>query len=314
VANALIADIIPPQILAQQIGAIYADYLVLANTGAVMVDPPGIDMSAGKKLTVPRWKRLDDFEAMSETGAFTRSKIQATVEEGYVVRRGKSFGVKDTATLVSKADPAQGIREQLARKFAETIDSSLVSVLKGAIPAANRKTVGVATGALKTIEYSHIVRAAFVLGDNAGKIKAVAMHSAVLADAIEKNLVTQEGSGEDTRYFIMGKPIFVSDRCPVDTSGANPLYTTFLLGTEAMYLIYQQTPEIEYDRDIEAKTDIIVPAVHFLPHLIGTNFTATPANDVGPTEAELATTGNWALAVEQTKSVRAVALVTNATA
>lgn len=319
-ATALIADIIDPEILGSQVNALFPTMMVINGTDAVMKDVDLGQHEGGTRVKIPRWKRIDDFEEMSESAAFNRSKITSASEYGYVVRRGKSYVVKDTASLVSKADPAAAIKLQLSEKAARQADKSLVSVLKGAIPAGNTLNVAVATGTAVPITDTQIIDASLKLGDNFDKLTLIVMHSLMFGKLLKDHIATYDESdvviGDEVRRMriplVLGKRVLISDDCPVDTTTANYFkYTTFILGPEALYFAPQRDFQVEFDRDIEAKEDIIVPDMHYIPHLVGVSYTGDPANDVGPTEAELATAGNWTLAVEDTKVVRAVKLVTN---
>lgn len=308
-ASTRIQHVINPERLAQQISALWPDKLVLGGSGAVLVDDDFLrDIEGGgTQVKIPRWKRLASFDNVVETAAFTRANLTSDAEYGYVCRKGKSYGVFDTAALTSLADPAAEIKEQLAQLIARAIDASLVSVLKGAVPSGNTHDPGVVTtGAGLTLQYEHIVDASVKLGDNADMITVIVMHSKVYGDALKANLV----SFIDGAPYIMGKRIMVSDGTP-KTADATPVYSCYLLGPQALYLKHQQMPLVEFDRDIEALCDIVAASVHFVPHLLGMSFSGTPAADVGPTDAELADTGNYTLKAQDTKSVRAVTLKIN---
>lgn len=308
-AATTIANIINPEVLSEQISALFPEKMVLANTGAVLVDPAGLSgiQSGGDRVKIPRWKRVADFGNPTEGSAFTRNNITTDAEYAFVVRKGASYGVVDTAALVSQADPADEIRMQLAEKTARAIDASLVKTLSGAIPSANTHDPGVQTsGTGLTIQYNHVIDAAVKLGDNMDELQVIIMHSKPYSDALKANLITFV-NGEP---FMLGKRVFVSDGCPV-SADTTKVYTNFLLGPQALYLAYQRNLLVEFDRDIEALIDIIAASVHYVPHLLGMSFTGTPAAATGPTDTELSTTGNWTLKAQEAKSVRAVILKTN---
>jgi len=61
----------------------------------------------------------------------------------------------------------------------------------------------------------------------------------------------------------------VSDLVTSGTQSGSSLYDTYIVGKGALALFYQRQVEVEFDRDILLKADIISADVHFAPHLYG---------------------------------------------
>lgn len=314
-----LADIIKPQILGKQLAGEFPRMLALANSGAVYTDPSPLIANGGTQLTIPRWKVIGKL-ANFTGAAISLGKIQQVPEYGIVARRAGGQAVEDVAALVSRDDPSAEIRSQLAPRLADSIDDAGVAVLSGAIPAANRTVKGVSSGTKVGLNGSVMAEALTKLGDQAGKLKVIVMHSAVFNDLLAQSLITFVANPQvagkiyesgDIPYYL-GKRVIVSDLCPFDATVADHvLYTSFMLGANAMYLGYQRMVNVETDRDITTKLDIVTYDQHFVMHLIGASFTGTPAAAYGPSDAELATTGNWTMVAESAKSVLAAAIVTN---
>ncbi len=317
-ASTRLSDIVDPQILADQVSALFPDRLQLENCGAVLVETNGDIGAGGTRITIPRWKRGGDMVPLSDSSGLSIEKVDTVSEQGVVVRRGKAFGVHDFARLVSLDDPQTEIARQVAAIFARHLDSTLVSVLEGAIPSANTKSVAVTSGSPIRIGKNAVLDAMFTLGDNESELSAVVIHSKVFKDAYDQGLVLYTDVPADSvspgyrmgvRPTLFGRPVYVSDRVPVDTTTTDYFkYTTYFLGQRALYLGYQRELTLETDRDVLTKEDIISFDAHFVPHLFGVGWDSSTNN---PANSDLATGGNWVLKVEDTKSVKAVALVTN---
>lgn len=316
-ASTQIADIIDPEILTRQVAARFPDRIRLAEAGAVTMNSQiaGIQRG-GTMVKIPRWNRIGDFERKAEGAAFAVQKIDAVEELGVVVRRGAAYGVEDTASLVSLADPTAEIARQVAEKAAREVHDALIRVLVGAIPAANTVAAAVPGGAKVTITADLVRQALLALGDRFEELAAVVMHSHVFFDAHKAGLISY---GEDEqpgdlnlrrgqRPMLFGRPVFVSDKVSLDTNGDNHVYDTYFLGHGALLLAYQRELLVEVDRDILVKEDVISADVHYVPHLPGIGWNVATTN---PTNAQLADPLNWALKVQEAKSVNAVRLSTN---
>jgi len=100
-----ISDIVNPEVLGEQTSAKFPDYLVLANTNLVAINtefPLGVP---GTTITMPMWKRISGFSALTEGTPMTTSKIGTAKEQAVVQRAGNGYEVYDTAQLVSMSDP-----------------------------------------------------------------------------------------------------------------------------------------------------------------------------------------------------------------
>ncbi|MCW5829043.1 MAG: hypothetical protein KIT79_06980 [Deltaproteobacteria bacterium] len=317
-ASTKLSDIVDPQVLADQVSALFPGRIQLEACGAVLAETNGDIASGGTRITIPRWKRGGDMEPLSDSAPLGIEKVDSVTEQGVVVRRGKAFGVHDFARLVSLDDPQTEIARQIAAIFARHLDSTLIHVLEGAIPPANRRNVAVTSGSAMRIGKSSVLDAMFALGDNESDLTAAVMHSKVFKDAYDQGLIVYSDVPADAvnpgvrsglKATIFGRPVYVSDRVPVDTTVPDYFaYTTFFLGSRALYLGYQRELTIETDRDVLTKEDIISFDAHFVPHLFGVGWTDAANN---PGNDALADPDNWDLKAEDARSVRAVAMVTN---
>lgn len=268
-----IANIINPEVLADQISAKFPDKLVLGNSSLVDLDGAFPMGSPGTTLTIPFWKRIAAFGDIVENTPLVPGNIEADTEKAVVVRGGVAFQVLDTASLVSKADPMTEIADQLARRAAEYVDAKLVTLME--------LTPNAVDGTAAIINQNSVLGAMITtLGDNYQDMLAggmIFMHSKVFYDLITTGAIqNQYQSGMDTLRTgwmptISGLPIVLTDRvATVASSTVLPkTYSTYIVGRKALALFYQRQVLVEFDRDILNFADIISASVHFAPHMYG---------------------------------------------
>ena len=69
--------------------------------------------------------------------------------------------------------------------------------------------------------------------------------------------------------MVAGLKIHVSDLVTSNTVSAIVQYKSYLVAPGSLALFYQRAVQVEFDRDILKKSDIISADVHFAPHLFG---------------------------------------------
>ena len=294
-----IQDIITPEVLADQITAKFPDKMVLGNTNLVEIDTTVPLGSPGTMFKLPGFKRIADFVDMSEGTALTTSGVTTFAEYATVLRGGGAYAVYDTASLVSKVDPGEEIVKQLSQKAARYIDGKLVAMLNKT-PNTYDQTGNETTGFLT--QNAVINAMTSTLGDNfqdlmnGGKL---IMHSKVYGNLVSlgaiQNQYQFDGDVMKTGMVgtLMGVPILLSDLCTTSVVSTVVKYQTYIAGPGALALFYQRQVEVEFDRDILSKQDVVSADCHFAPHLFGWD-------DQTNTQA-----------YEQAKSIHAVSIKTN---
>lgn len=272
-----IADIVNPEVLADQVSAKYPDMLVLGGSGLVEVDTTFALGTPGTTFTIPFWKRIGEFGTLSEGTPLETKKITTGKEQTVVLRAGIALASYDTAALVSKSDPMTEISNQLSRRAAEYLDSQIV--LKAAKTPNTLDASGTTYNTAGTIEPNAIITGMIAsFGDNYGKIigsGALVMHSKPFGDLMKLGLIQNVyQSGMDvlktgTVPTLLGMPIFLSDRVTNSTVSSVNYYQTYVVGPGSLALFFQRNVKVEFDRDILSQEDIIVATVHFAPHLFG---------------------------------------------
>jgi hypothetical protein len=164
----------------------------------------------------------------------------------------------------------------------------------------------------------HVAQARAILGDQGDKLTAVAMHSKVYYDLVERRAIDYVTAGEartDTDNqtpdvfagsiqnafgnvsvpTYMGLRVIVSDDVNVTGSGASTEYATYFFTNGAIASGEQLAMQTETDRDILAKSDAMSIDLHYVYHPVGARWTSATIN---PSRSELATVGNWSKVYE----------------
>jgi hypothetical protein len=161
----------------------------------------------------------------------------------------------------------------------------------------------------------HVAEARSLLGDQGDKLAAVAMHSKVYYDLVERKAIdyvstldargtstTQSGGsiagaygGDSSVPTYMGLRVIVSDDVQTEGTGSNTEYATYFFTQGAIASGEQMAMQTETDRDILAKSDAMSIDLHYVYHPVGAKWGVTTTN---PTRTQLATVGNWSKVYE----------------
>lgn len=262
------------QVLADQVSAKFPDQLVIGNSQLVEIDTEFPLGSPGQKFTIPFWKRVAAFGDMTEGTALTTNSITALTENATVVRGGAAYEVYDTAQLVSKSDPVGEIAGQIARRAAEYIDNKLVHQAEHTPNTYDQSVAGSGIWDQNTA----ITALTTTLGDNYARMLAggaLIVHSKVLGDLLKTGAIqNQYQSGLNVIQsgqlpHLNGLPVYTSDLVTVSSVSGTTYYNSYIIGKGSLALFYQRQVEIEFDRDVLLKADVISADVHFAPHLYG---------------------------------------------
>jgi len=280
----------------------------------------------GDYVNVPFWKAnlTGDFEVLSDSSSLTPSKITTDKQVGVILHRGRAWEARDLAALAAGSDPMAAIGAKVADYVANQRQKDLIKTLEGvfgsltgsdspAYDALRFDTTGM--GALGPRQ---VAKARALLGDQGDKLTAVAMHSAVYYDLVERKAIDYvtaveartttdnqtpdvfAGSvagayGNPTVPTYMGLRVIVSD----DLAPTSTNYPVYFFTQGAVASGEQMAMETETDRDILAKSDAMSIDLHYCYHPVGAKWTVGTTN---PTPAQLATVGNWSK-VYETKNI-----------
>ena len=326
---ALRSDIIVPEI--------FTPYLIEATTqrdaflSSGVVQPMAeLDASEGGDfINVPFFSAnlSGDFEVLTDSSSLTPGKITANKQVGVVLHRGRAFESRDLAALAAGADPMAAIATKVAAYVANQRQKDLIKCLEGVFGGLTSNT-GAAFIDLsfdKTGQTAlgprQVAKARALLGDQGDKLTAVAMHSAVYYDLVERKAIdyitntearlSTSATGASTINAIAGSiaSAYAGDNSVPTFMGLRVIVSDDLAPTSTNYPVYfftagaiasgeQMALRTETDRDILAKSDAMAIDLHYCYHPIGAKWGTT----VNPTQAQLATIGNWTK-VYETKNI-----------
>jgi len=280
----------------------------------------------GDFINVPFWKAnlSGDFEVLTDSSSLTPGKITADKQVGVILHRGRAFEARDLAALAAGSDPMAAIGAKVAEYVSNQRQKDLLSCLGGVFGSLNANTSSSAFFDLSIDSESgdtptalsprHVAEARAILGDQGEKLTAVAMHSKVYYDLVERRAIdyvstddargtstTQSGGSMVEAYgspsvpTYMGLRVIVSDDVETAGSGASTEYGTYFFTQGAVASGEQAALTIEQDRDILSKSDAMSFDAHYVYHPVGAKWAVTTVN---PTRAQLETVSNWSKVYE----------------
>jgi hypothetical protein len=284
----------------------------------------------GDYINVPFFKAnlSGDFEVLTDSTSLTPGKITADKQVGVILHRGRAFESRDLAALAAGADPMAAIGAKIADYVAHQRQKDLLACLAGVFGAVEDNagaafidlTIdGATTDNPTVLSPRHVAEARSLLGDQGDKLAAIAMHSKVYYDLVERRAIdyvstddargtstTQSGGsiagaygGDSSVPTYMGLRVIVSDDVQTDGSGSSTEYATYFFTQGAIASGEQLGMQTETDRDILAKSDAMSIDLHYCYHPVGSKWGVTTSN---PTRTQLATVGNWSK-VYETKNI-----------
>ena len=282
----------------------------------------------GDFINVPFWKAnlSGDFEVLTDSSSLTPGKITADKQVGVILHRGRAFEARDLAALAAGSDPMAAIGAKIADYIANQRQKDLLSCLAGVFGTLGTTSSSAAffplaidgeSGDTPTVlSPRHVAEAKSLLGDQGDKLTAIAMHSKVYYDLVERkaiDYVTETDArltssvtdfvggsiagayGNPTVPTYMGLRVIVSDDVQTEGSGSTTEYATYFFTQGAIASGEQMAMQTETDRDILAKSDAMSIDLHYVYHPVGAKWGVTTTN---PTRAQLATVGNWSKVYE----------------
>lgn len=300
-AKTLISDVIVPEIFNPYLKQKTTVKNALLSSGIATSDPSVAITRGGKTVNIPFWKQLSGgIEVLSDTTALTLNKIDADSDIAAVHARGVAYGVNGLAEIFSGDDPAGAIAEFLATAWDTEMNAVIVNTLTGIMGVAGM-AASINDQSANVLTAGMMIDTMFKLGDNFDKIKAVAMHSLVVATLKQLDLVEFIPPSEISAGYLtyMDKRVIVDDALVPSAEGVYPIY---FFGEGAF--AYNENTNLmttKTDEDILADDTVIASRRYFTMHPRGVKWIGTPAGTT-PSNAELATAANWQL-VDDRKNV-----------
>jgi len=258
----------------------------------------------------------------------------ASTQYGSFTYRGFAYAADDLSRIQTGEDALAHMRSQLAADLDKKLSAKLLSQLTGLIgptgplAATNSLDVSVGTGAAEGnyLTASNVTQAKYLLGERANSLTTIAVHPRVASylevigaltfstDALSTGGNIQWGGGgigltsTQIGYF-MGLRVIVDEQLPIrGASGDQERFVCYLFGDGVVRTGQQMPLRLEAERNILSLQDVVAVTYSNIMHVMGTSWAAAFDN---PTNAQLATPGNWALAYNEPRLVELVELTVN---
>lgn len=280
----------------------------------------------GDFVNVPFWKAnlSGDFEVLTDSTSLTPGKISADKQVGVILHRGRAWEARDLAALAAGSDPMAAIGAKVADYVANQRQKDLIKCLEGVFGALTGSdspafdALRFDTTGMTALGPRQVAKARALLGDQGDKLTAVAMHSAVYYDLVERKAIdyvtaveartTTDNQTPDVfagsvagAYGNVSVPTYMNLRVIVsdDLAPTSTNYPVYFFTQGAIASGEQLALQTETDRDILAKSDAMSIDLHYTYHPVGAKWNVSTTN---PTPAQLATVGNWTK-VYETKNI-----------
>lgn len=245
----------------------------------------------------------------------TPVEIEGNKQTCMLIQRMKAFKAKDFTKELTGADPMTHIKSKIQGYYTQVWESELMNIAKGVLGVAalsdHITDLSVTTG---TIGDANLINATTTidaeqaaLGDMAGGLGLMVMHSKIYAAFKKLNLVEYEKyvtNGAIKQDILLptinGKRVLVTDYYTVDTSVSGfPVYNTYLFGEGAFLSTdknnYENQYTTNYDPETSAGIDMFYTKQGKVLHPNGLSLAVDNIAKESPTYAELGAAANYAL-------------------
>ena len=279
------------------------------------------DQVGGNYLSTPLKGLISGTTPINYDGVnnITAGSTETYLHSRIVVGRAAAWSELDFSYDMTGENFMENIAEQVNDYWNEIDQDTIVSILKGIFSmtgAANLKFVNGHThditaitnkegelGLMDATSLNTAIQKAS--GDQKGKFSLVVMHSAVATHLENIQILTyrkyNDAEGMQREVAIAdlnGRLVLVDDSMPVDTSGTNPVYTTYVLGDGAIEYT-DCGAKVPYEMDRNPATnggqDLLYSRQRKCWAPFGISFTKASMASNSPTNAELETGANWEL-------------------
>lgn len=268
------------------------------------------EQTGGNFISLPMAGRIGG-AALNYDGStnITATGLETFLQSMIVVGRAKGWLEKDFSFDITGNDFMETIAAQVADYWDDIDQATILSTLAGIFGVTTNSfaadhTLDITSASTKTVGADTLNTAVQkAAGANKSLFTMVIMHS-VVATNLENLSLLNYVKGTDangiqrdlTLATWNGRTVLVDDDVPVDTTGTNPKYTTYILGQGAFDYcdVGAKVPfEIYRDPTTNGGQDMLITRQRkvFAPR--GFSFVQPSTAIVSPTDANLATAARW---------------------
>ncbi|MBM7717152.1 hypothetical protein JOC94_004177 [Bacillus thermophilus] len=310
-------DVIQPEVFTDYVIQRTTEKSALVQSGIIERNSEfdSLASSPNTLVNMPFWNDLTgEAEVIKDQGNLTAGKITSGKDVARKQGRARMWGANGLSALLSGDDPMGAIAELVSNYWIREDQKMLLATLDGIFKAPNMTdkfldiTGEPGTDAL--LDGDSFIDAGQLMGDAKDLLTGVMMHSAVEAYLAKRQLIeyVQEAGQSDRIPFFMNKRVIVDDGMPYDTASKEGVI--YLFGSGAIASGVGSHPNIiatEVDRNKQSSSgeDFLINRRIQILHPRGVKWTETEVDAEFPTNAELATGGNWERVYEP-KAIRVV--------
>lgn len=275
----------------------------------------------GNVATIPMWKPFNVFEdnmqPLNNDGFTDNTPVEITgnKQTAMLIQRMKAWKAKDFTVELTGADPLEHIKNKVVGYYNSVWERELMNIVQAVMQLDALAshvtdlsiTEGTITDANKVDETTLIDAEQLALGDMAGDMGLIIIHSKIFAQYKKLQLVEYDkfvvGNGVKNEVLlphIGGKIPYVTDFYTVDTSVAGyPVYNTYVLGQGAFQSAdknnYENAYYTDYDPETSAGVEMLYTKQGKVLHPNGLSLAVDNIAMESPTFAELGDPANWSL-------------------
>ena len=245
----------------------------------------------------------------------TPVEISGSKQTLMLIQRMKAFKAKDFTKELTGADPISRIKASVQNYYKQVWENEMMNVAQavmGVSALSDHVTdLSITTGTIADVnkinETTHIDAEQAALGDMAGGLGLIVMHSKIFAAykklalvEYDKYVVNGAIKQEINLPTIGGKHVLVTDYYTLDaTTTGFPVYKTYLFGEGAFLSAdktnYENQYTTNYDPQTAAGTDLFYTKQGKVLHPNGLSLAVDSIAKESPTFAELGTAANYSL-------------------
>lgn len=329
-----VSDLWVPEILSQGMNEFAVERPVFMTSGAITsnADLNSAAIAGGNQVIIKHFVEpyFDSLLQIESTGP-TVQKIVSGSQAAATLRRVSPLAVSAFAGAVSNSDPFGFIISILSNLRNRQDQTTAINALRGFMSTAaaalseDNFTQDVTTDgtAGRLIDTDMVADAVARLGEVVEVLESGAMivHSTIHASLKKQDSVTtiRDSQGQIVMRTYQGIPLFISDKLSVPGATSGTIYDSYIFGPGTLGIGSKpQTGNVGDTASLLIKEDehtndlVAYDRRQFILHPAGARWTGSPATaNSGPTDAELATAGNWALGYTDAKRCGFVRIRTN---
>ena len=315
---------------------------LMVQSGALATDSRLVNIT-GTRIEMPFFDIFDPDEEVvnssatwgdNSKGYYTSQKITADTQYAPYCTRGFMHSMDDLSKYQTGEDALAHIRTKLSAALNKKQTIKLVNQLEGVFEqalAANSLDLSEAAAGSEDeanmFSLQNVISAQYLLGEKAQDLNTIVVHPRVAAQlqlqgqltfsspaGVSPSSALEWGGGglgvsNTALGFYNGFQVIVDSQVPViGATGENNQYVSYIFGPGAIRTGSQFPISIETERNIASLQDSMAVTYSQVHHILGTSWSASSDH---PTNAQLATKGNWSLAFKDPRNIPAVRLVTN---